>query len=116
MRVYMFDGAGVRSVLASRLAHVETAFAMTVHKVQGSEFAHAALVLPVKPSPVLSRELICTGITRARDNFTLVAPLASMLAQGIGRQTQRTSGLRDLLEEQLELGAVSAQHTGSVAA
>ena len=116
MRVYLPDGAGVRSVLASRLAHVETAFAMTVHKVQGSEFAHAALVLPVKPSPVVSRELIYTGITRARDNFTLVTPLAPMLEQGIGRQTQRTSGLRDLLEEQLRLGVVTTQQTGRVAA
>jgi exodeoxyribonuclease V alpha subunit len=114
MRVYMLDGTGVRSVLASRLAHVETAFAMTVHKVQGSEFAHAALVLPVKPSPVVSRELIYTGITRAREHFTLVTPLAAMLEQGIGRQTQRTSGLRDLLED--ELGTVPEQQTGRVAA
>jgi exodeoxyribonuclease V alpha subunit len=116
MRVYMPDGAGVRSVLASRLAHVETAFAMTVHKVQGSEFAHAALVLPVKPSPVVSRELIYTGITRARENFTLVTPLAAMLEQGIGRQTQRTSGLRDLLEERLQAVETTAQQTARAAA
>jgi exodeoxyribonuclease V alpha subunit len=116
MRVYLPDGAGVRSVLASRLAHVETAFAMTVHKVQGSEFAHAGLVLPVKPSPVVSRELIYTGITRARDNFTLVTPLASMLEQGMDRQTQRTSGLRELLEERLAFLAAVAQQTDRAAA
>jgi exodeoxyribonuclease V alpha subunit len=103
-------------VLASRLAHVETAFAMTVHKVQGSEFAHAALVLPVKPSPVVSRELIYTGITRARDNFTLVTPLASMLEQGMDRQTQRTSGLRELLEERLAFLSAAAQQTDRAAA
>lgn len=66
------DGsAGIRWVLPSRLQAVETVFAMTVHKSQGSEFAHAALVLPDRPSPVLTRELIYTGITRARHWFTL---------------------------------------------
>lgn len=114
MRVYMLDGAGVRSVLASRLSHVETAFAMTVHKVQGSEFDHAALVLPARPSPVVTRELIYTGITRARRNFTLVTPFASMLEQGMARQTQRTSGLRELLDEQLL--SIPAEPAGRAAA
>jgi exodeoxyribonuclease V alpha subunit len=58
---------------------------------------------------VIGKELIYTGITRARDSFTLVTPLASVLEQGIGRPTQRTSGLRDLLEEQMELLAPQAQ-------
>lgn len=55
-----------------RLPDVETAFAMTVHKAQGSEFSHVALVLPESRSPVLTRELIYTGITRAKDTFTLL--------------------------------------------
>jgi exodeoxyribonuclease V alpha subunit len=46
MRVYFSDGDAVRSVLATRLRNVETAFAMTVHKSQGSEFEHTVLVLP----------------------------------------------------------------------
>ena len=46
LRVYFLEGDEVRSVLATRLRHVETAFAMTVHKSQGSEFAHTVLVLP----------------------------------------------------------------------
>jgi exodeoxyribonuclease V alpha subunit len=56
---------GIRWVLPSRLQAVETVFAMTVHKSQGSEFAHAALVLPDRMQPVLTRELVYTGITRA---------------------------------------------------
>ena len=65
---------------------------------------------------MVSRELIYTGITRARDNFTLVTPLASMLEQGMDRQTQRTSGLRELLEERLAFLAAVAQQTDRAAA
>ncbi len=61
------------AVSVSRLAHVETAFAMTVHKAQGSEFEHTVLVLPDAPSRVLTRELVYTAITRAREAFTLVS-------------------------------------------
>jgi len=62
----------VRFMLPSRLGFVETAFAMTVHKSQGSEFDHVALVLPDSISPVLSRELLYTAITRARRWMAIV--------------------------------------------
>ncbi|MFT4266811.1 MAG: ATP-binding domain-containing protein, partial [Xenophilus sp.] len=91
------DGnGGVRWVLPARLAAVETVFAMTVHKSQGSEFEHCALVLPDAPSPVLTRELVYTGITRARAWFTLAAPAAAgerVLREAIGRRVLRASGL-----------------------
>ncbi len=67
----------VRWVLPARLRHVDTAFAMTVHKSQGSEFEHAALILPASWSPVLTRELIYTAVTRASHRFTLVEPQGS---------------------------------------
>jgi exodeoxyribonuclease V alpha subunit len=98
-RVYFLDGNEVRSVLASRLSHVETAYAMTVHKVQGSEFGHAAMVLPADAGPVTARELIYTGITRAKSRFTLMTEAPAMLAKAIGQQTLRASGLRCLLGE-----------------
>jgi exodeoxyribonuclease V alpha subunit len=98
-RVYFLDGNEVRSVLASRLSHVETAYAMTVHKVQGSEFGHAAMVLPADAGPVTARELIYTGITRAKHRFTLMTEAPAMLAKAIGQQTLRASGLRSLLGE-----------------
>jgi exodeoxyribonuclease V alpha subunit len=64
----------VRWVAPSRLQAVETAYAMTVHKSQGSEFAHAALLLPDHPAPVLTRELLYTAVTRASHWFTLALP------------------------------------------
>lgn len=89
------DGSGgVRFVLPSRLTAVETVFAMTVHKSQGSEFDHCALVLPDALNPVLTKELLYTGITRARQRLTLLAPLESVLRDAIGQQVMRHSGLR----------------------
>lgn len=94
------DGrCGIHWVLPSRLRAVETVFAMTVHKSQGSEFAHAALVLPERLSPVLTRELVYTGITRARQWFTLVPPPArgavDVLRTAVQRRVERVSGLVD---------------------
>ena len=97
LRVYFSEGETVRSVLATRLRNVETAFAMTVHKSQGSEFAHTAMVLPKDSGGMLARELIYTGITRAREYFTLLTPNGQVLLDAIGQRTQRASGLRHLL-------------------
>ena len=94
LRAYFADGPQLRSVGVARLAHVETAFAMTVHKSQGSEFGHTALVLPPQAAgALLSRELVYTGITRARKAFTLVAAQPSVLEQALRQRTQRSSGL-----------------------
>jgi exodeoxyribonuclease V alpha subunit len=98
LRVWFLEGDEVRSVLATRLRHVETAYAMTVHKSQGSEFAHTVLVLPKAGGAMLARELVYTGITRASRQFTLVSPASAVLAEAIGRKTQRASGLRTMLE------------------
>jgi exodeoxyribonuclease V alpha subunit len=78
------------------LQAVETVFAMTVHKSQGSEFLHTALVLPNQASPVLTRELLYTAITRAKRRFTLVYADLEALELALERQVQRVSGLRDL--------------------
>ncbi|MBY5921040.1 exodeoxyribonuclease V subunit alpha [Ferrimonas balearica] len=93
----MPDGT-LKRVLPSRLTEVETVFAMTVHKSQGSEFAHTAMVLPADPNPVLTRELVYTGITRARRWFTLVAPRPALLDNAIRQRTQRASGLGERLK------------------
>ena len=98
LRVYFSEGENVRSVLATRLRNVETAFAMTVHKSQGSEFKHTVLVLPKDSGGMLARELIYTGITRARDYFTLLTPNGQVLLDAIAQRTQRASGLRNLLD------------------
>ena len=98
LRVFFLDGNALRSVGVSRLANVETAFAMTVHKSQGSEFEHSVLVLPAAPSRVLTRELVYTGITRARLAFTLVTGRRQAFAEALARRTRRSSGLLELLE------------------
>ena len=100
LRAYFLDGATVRSVAVSRLAEVETAFAMTVHKSQGSEFEHCVLVLPQAPSRVLTRELVYTGITRAREAFTLVSGRPQAFADALAQRTQRASGLLERLSDQ----------------
>jgi exodeoxyribonuclease V alpha subunit len=93
----MADGS-FKNVLPSRLNDVETVYAMTVHKSQGSEFDHAAMVLPESVTPVLTRELVYTGVTRARRCFTLVGPILDILSQAVQQCTHRASGLGDLLE------------------
>lgn len=92
------DGnGGVRWVLPSRLQDVETVFAMTVHKSQGSEFDHACLVMPDRISPVLTRELVYTGITRAKHWFSLLSANDKVFEQALLRRVTRTSGLGELL-------------------
>ncbi|MCU0837015.1 MAG: ATP-binding domain-containing protein, partial [Chromatiaceae bacterium] len=85
---------GIKWTHPSRLQAVETVYALTVHKSQGSEFSHAALVLPATPSPILTRELLYTGITRARAHLTLVRPGGDqVLTQAVQRRVLRASGL-----------------------
>ena len=97
LRVAFSDGqGGVRWVLPSRLQSVETVFAMTVHKSQGSEFTHAALLLPGHDTPILTRELIYTGITRASKRFTLIYGDQQVLENGMQRRVERSSGLQGL--------------------
>ncbi|AGA31851.1 Exodeoxyribonuclease V alpha chain [Thioalkalivibrio nitratireducens DSM 14787] len=100
------DGSGrVRWFVPSRLVNVETVYAMTVHKAQGSEFDHAALLLPERENPVLTRELLYTAITRARCWFTLIEPRAGVLEQAVRRRVLRGTGLGDALR-----GRMSGQH------
>jgi exodeoxyribonuclease V alpha subunit len=88
------DGSGqIKWVLPSRLQAVETVYAMTVHKSQGSEFTHNALLLPDTPNPILTRELVYTGITRARHWLTLIETGRGQLLDAVERRVMRVSGL-----------------------
>jgi exodeoxyribonuclease V alpha subunit len=90
-------GGGLVTVLPSRLREVETVYVTTVHKAQGSEFDHVALVLPAGRPAVVTRELIYTAVTRARRRFTLLGPRPEALAEAAGRPTHRASGLAEML-------------------
>ncbi|EEB1956664.1 exodeoxyribonuclease V subunit alpha [Salmonella enterica] len=93
----MPDGA-IKSVQPSRLPEHDTTWAMTVHKSQGSEFDHAALILPSQRSPVVTRELVYTAVTRARRRLSLYAD-ERILAGAIVTRTERRSGLSTLFDE-----------------
>lgn len=97
LRVYfeLPDGS-VKGVLPSRVPQHETAYAMTIHKSQGSEFDHTVMVLPNDFSPILTRELIYTGITRAKSQLDLFCQPA-VLSKGVSIKTVRSSGLAQRL-------------------
>ncbi|OAJ54358.1 exodeoxyribonuclease V subunit alpha [Paraburkholderia ginsengiterrae] len=99
LRVYFRTGDGsLRAVSPAALPPHDTAFALTVHKSQGSEFEHAVLMLPSVFSRVLSRELVYTAITRARERVDVIGARA-VLAQAIATPTQRDSGLAARIAE-----------------
>ncbi|TCD48341.1 exodeoxyribonuclease V subunit alpha [Chlorobium sp. N1] len=89
------DGS-VRAVAPERLPRHETAYAVTIHKSQGSEFDGVLMVLPDSDSPLLTRELLYTGITRARHSVEIRATVETLRAATL-RPTERISGLREAL-------------------
>jgi exodeoxyribonuclease V alpha subunit len=92
-----FEGSdGPRWLAPAALETVETVHAMTIHKSQGSEFDHAVVILPPPNSPLLSRELLYTALTRARHGVTVVGSAAS-IETAIGHRVARATGLRDAL-------------------
>ena len=92
MRVWFEADGGPRDWLPAALPAHEPAYALTVHKSQGSEFERVFLALPDAGVRVLSRELLYTGLTRCRREVTLWASEAA-LREAIGRRAQRWSGL-----------------------
>lgn len=88
--------AQIRALTIERMPAHETAFALTVHKSQGSEFDQILLVLAEPQSPVLSRELLYTGVTRARKKVSVCAS-EEALRSAVLRPTARYSGLADAL-------------------
>ncbi|MSQ65678.1 MAG: exodeoxyribonuclease V subunit alpha [Limnohabitans sp.] len=87
-------GGGVRWQVPGRLDDIDTVFAMTVHQSQGSEFELVMLVLPERPAPILTRELIYTGITRARRRLCVWAAAPGLLFKACGQRVQRSGGLQ----------------------
>jgi len=100
LKVYFILAESLRAFVPSRLPSHQTAFAMTIHKSQGSEFAHVMIVLGnelnSKTESLITKELLYTAITRAKTQVTVVAN-QELLAQCVGNPIQRHSGLADRL-------------------
>lgn len=97
-RVLAIDTGGPTPmpVPVARLDQVEPWWAMTIHKSQGSEFDHVVVSLPTQDSPVLTRELLYTAVTRARSSVTVLAD-KDTIRRAVDRPVSRASGLRDRL-------------------
>ena len=80
----------------TRLEHVATVHALTIHKSQGSEYDHAVIVLPEQPSRIVTRELLYTGVTRARKKVTIVGP-REVIKAAINTPIRRATGLAERL-------------------
>jgi exodeoxyribonuclease V alpha subunit len=90
--------AGARVLSLARVPAHEPAFAMSVHKSQGSEFDEVVVILPPLGSPLLVRELLYTALTRARSRLVVHASTAA-IRQAVERRMHRASGLEDLLRK-----------------
>ncbi|GAB3262492.1 exodeoxyribonuclease V subunit alpha family protein [Chitinimonas naiadis] len=97
LRVYFPAPGGWRALAPARLPAHDTAFALTVHQSQGSEFDTVWLLLPDEDAAVLSRSLVYTAVTRARRNVALWGS-ATTLLPAISRETRRESGLVERLQ------------------
>ncbi|WP_313476439.1 exodeoxyribonuclease V subunit alpha [Stutzerimonas kunmingensis] len=96
LRVFFEGDEGYRGFAPARLPSHDSAFAMTVHKSQGSEFTEVLLALPEQPSPLLTRSLFYTGITRAKHKVEIWA-LPARLAEAVNTRAERAAGLAERL-------------------
>lgn len=98
-RIFFLQSNGViKKILPSRMPAHETVYAMTIHKCQGSEFDECLCVLADKISPVLTKELVYTAITRAKTKLKILSSY-SIFCQTIGYKVERTSGLLEKLNK-----------------
>ncbi len=101
------SGTEIRRIGLARLPPSEPSWVMSVHKSQGSEFSHVALALPDQDSPVLSRELMYTGLTRARHEVSLFGSRPELLTAACRRGAHRMSGLAQRLSDLLGSAPIS---------
>ncbi|MCP4297007.1 MAG: exodeoxyribonuclease V subunit alpha [Proteobacteria bacterium] len=100
LRVFFKQDGTFRKISPYRLSSFETAFALTVHKSQGSEFDQVFLLLPPEDNKILTKELIYTGITRARKAVTIMGE-KSVFMKAVNRSIERVSGLQAKLSSKI---------------
>jgi exodeoxyribonuclease V alpha subunit len=89
-------GSGVRELSLAHIDGLETLFAMTIHKSQGSQFDAVTVVIPGPTASLTTRELLYTGVTRAKQRVRLIGTRAAIV-QAITHPALRASGLKDRL-------------------
>ena len=89
----------IRSFHPSTLPEHETVYAMTIHKSQGSEFDNVMLVLPENESPVLTRELLYTAVTRTKEKIQIIGS-EKIISYAVSQNIERRSGLKDVLKSE----------------
>ena len=99
-RVFFFTEDGGRYLTPAELPQVEICFAMTVHKSQGSEYENLLVILPGESSPMLTRELVYTAVTRAKKSLVISGTGLAVL-RAVNNQSVRYSGLKTLMSEYL---------------
>jgi exodeoxyribonuclease V alpha subunit len=92
--VHVETGSEIKRIKPQRLAHYEPAWFLTVHKSQGSEFRNVNFLLPNSDTPILTKELVYTAVTRAKNSFSLFGDL-TLFEKGIKRKTVRYTGLKE---------------------
>jgi exodeoxyribonuclease V alpha subunit len=97
VKVYFPTEDGGRYLTPAELPMVELCYAMTVHKSQGSEYNNLIVILPAQASPLLTRELVYTAVTRAKKSV-LIAGTEAAFVQSVENQSVRYSGLSKLLQ------------------
>jgi exodeoxyribonuclease V alpha subunit len=98
-RAYFLSGSGFQSVSINRLLSVQTAYAMSIHKSQGSEYEHALVVLQDQAEKALTRELLYTGVTRAKKYLSLFQTQPGLIEQAVSMRAKRTSGLARRIQQ-----------------
>jgi exodeoxyribonuclease V alpha subunit len=98
--IFMNGDSALRSFNLSELKDFEKAFAVTVHKSQGSEFDHVLLILPPVNTPLLNKELLYTAITRARQKVTIAGNI-NVIINAVGSNSTKKSGLTEMLDKNI---------------
>jgi len=104
------DPEEARELAVARLPRYSRAFALSVHKAQGSEFDELTIVMPDEDAPLLTREMLYTAVSRARESIRLVGPL-EVIEGAVDRQARRFSGLVDRIAEATPLASQAQSAT-----
>lgn len=92
LQLHFLEAGKIRRIPKSRVENLEPAWCLTVHKSQGSEFKSVCLVMPQQESPILTKEIFYTALTRAKQKFYLIYTDKRILTASLANRIERWSG------------------------